>query len=115
MEPRIALAYDVLGVRPSAAREDVQRAFRQIVKRSHPDVDPSPGATERFDRAVQAYRTVTSAQAAPPVARSFDAQPEPLARFPGPDVARSRLELLAAAALSLIAIIGALQLIPLLV
>src|SRR6476646_2080488 len=33
--------YDVLGIKPEASAEDVQKAFRKLAKKHHPDLNPS--------------------------------------------------------------------------
>ncbi|PRW60703.1 Pleiotropic drug resistance 1 [Chlorella sorokiniana] len=38
----------VLGLPPTASREDVKAAFRRLALKVHPDVDPSPQAAARF-------------------------------------------------------------------
>lgn len=40
--------FSVLGLPPTASREDVKAAFRRLALKVHPDVDPSPQAAARF-------------------------------------------------------------------
>lgn len=47
--------YATLGLRRNAGRQDVKRAYRDLAKRYHPDVDPSPLAAERFMAVHSAY------------------------------------------------------------
>ncbi|MFT4880081.1 MAG: curved DNA-binding protein CbpA [Salinirussus sp.] len=42
--------YSVLGVQPDADRETVERAYRERVKESHPDVSDDPDAPREFAR-----------------------------------------------------------------
>ena len=42
--------YRVLGIETDADRETIQRAYREHVKETHPDVSDSPDAAERFKR-----------------------------------------------------------------
>jgi hypothetical protein len=42
--------YGVLGVAEDADDRTIERAYRERVKRAHPDVSDDPGATERFKR-----------------------------------------------------------------
>jgi curved DNA-binding protein CbpA len=42
--------YMVLGIETDADREAIQRAYREHVKETHPDVSDSPDAAERFKR-----------------------------------------------------------------
>jgi DnaJ domain len=50
--------YATLGIQRSAAPEEIKRAYRDLVKRLHPDRDPSPRAAERFMGVHQAYETL---------------------------------------------------------
>src|SRR4051794_6315751 len=47
--------YQVLGVDRSAGQEEIQRAYRKLARRLHPDVSRDPGAEERFKRVNEAY------------------------------------------------------------
>jgi curved DNA-binding protein len=47
--------YEVLGVPRTAGAEEIQRAYRQLARRNHPDVNRDPGAEERFKRIAEAY------------------------------------------------------------
>jgi len=49
-------AFEVLGIDEDATRAEVRRAWRRLAKRTHPDVDGSPEAARRFQRARRAYR-----------------------------------------------------------
>lgn len=40
--------FEVLGLPPTASREEVKGAFRRLALKCHPDVDPSPQAAARF-------------------------------------------------------------------
>src|SRR4051794_4107820 len=42
--------YEVLGLDRSASREDVQRTYRKLARRYHPDVSREPDAEETFKR-----------------------------------------------------------------
>ena len=42
--------YGALGVKPGASDVEVQQAWREVVKRWHPDTNPSPDAAERMKR-----------------------------------------------------------------
>ena len=50
--------YAVLGVARDASAEDIQRAYRKLARQSHPDVDKSEGATQRFQRIQEAYEVL---------------------------------------------------------
>jgi curved DNA-binding protein len=47
--------YDVLGVPRDASPQDIQRAYRQLARRHHPDVNKEPGAEDRFKDITEAY------------------------------------------------------------
>jgi hypothetical protein len=45
----------ILGLRPEANEAEVKSAFRRLVKKYHPDINPSPKAQERFIELKKAY------------------------------------------------------------
>jgi curved DNA-binding protein CbpA len=73
--------YAELGVSRDASSEEIRRAYRQVARRHHPDVNRDPGGPERFAAAARAYEILND-----PAARArYDY------RFPGPvPVRRSR-------------------------
>ncbi|MFI5909119.1 DnaJ C-terminal domain-containing protein [Dactylosporangium sp. NPDC051541] len=52
--------YEVLGLHRGAGREEVQRAFRRLARRFHPDVSAEAGAEERFKEISTAYRVLVA-------------------------------------------------------
>lgn len=50
--------YRILGVGRNADVSEVKTAFRSLARRSHPDVDKSPGAKERFVAILEAYEVL---------------------------------------------------------
>ncbi len=48
--------WDVLGVAPGASPEQIKKAFREQVKRCHPDVCPAPDAGRRLEALLCAYQ-----------------------------------------------------------
>ena len=50
--------YDVLGVSRGATAEDIQRAYRVLARRYHPDVNSDPAAEERFKEINEAYHVL---------------------------------------------------------
>jgi curved DNA-binding protein len=50
--------YSVLGVARDASREDIQRAYRKLARKQHPDVDKTAGATQRFQQLQEAYEVL---------------------------------------------------------
>ena len=62
--------YSVLGISRSASDKDIQRAFRTLAKKLHPDVNPGDdAAAERFKKISQAYELLGD----PEKRRRFDA------------------------------------------
>lgn len=50
--------YDILGVSPDAAPDEIRAAYRKLAKQYHPDMNPDPDAGERFIAIQQAYETL---------------------------------------------------------
>lgn len=59
--------YEVLGVNPSATDEQVQKAYRALARKCHPDADPSAEAAIRFARITEAHRTLQRTRLRAPV------------------------------------------------
>lgn len=53
--------YKELGVKRDAAPEEIQRAYRKIARKYHPDVNKEAGAEDRFKRAAEAYEVLKDA------------------------------------------------------
>src|SRR3954468_19937009 len=51
--------YGVLGLRPGASDADIKRAYRKLARDLHPDVNPEPGAKDRFQEVSRAYEALT--------------------------------------------------------
>ncbi|GAA2349206.1 J domain-containing protein [Dactylosporangium salmoneum] len=51
--------YRVLGVPRTATAEEIQRAYRTLARRSHPDVNKEPGAEDRFKQITEAYHVLS--------------------------------------------------------
>ncbi|MDN3294329.1 DnaJ C-terminal domain-containing protein [Streptomyces ficellus] len=51
--------YDVLGVSRNASTEEIQRAYRGLARRWHPDLNKDPGAEERFKEISEAYEVLS--------------------------------------------------------
>ncbi|MBX3386605.1 MAG: DnaJ domain-containing protein [Phycisphaeraceae bacterium] len=62
--------YQTLGIDPSAGGDQIREAYRALAKRLHPDVDPRPGAAERFRAVLHAYEVLTSSESR----RAYDAE-----------------------------------------
>ena len=48
-------AFGVLGVSPDASTKEIERAYRRLARKYHPDVNRSPNARQKFVRINQAY------------------------------------------------------------
>lgn len=46
--------YRTLGIDRRASQDEVARAFREMVRRTHPDIDPSPAATAQLLAVIEA-------------------------------------------------------------
>ncbi|MBO0871758.1 MAG: J domain-containing protein [Pseudonocardia sp.] len=60
--------YDALGVSRDASAEDIQRAYRKLARRYHPDVNKDPEAAERFREIGEAYDVLSD----PDTRRRYD-------------------------------------------
>ncbi len=54
--------YEVLGVSKNASADEIKRAYRQLAKKYHPDVNKEPGAEEKFKEINEAYDTLSDEQ-----------------------------------------------------
>jgi curved DNA-binding protein len=70
--------YEVLGVGRDASAQEIQRAYRKLARRAHPDVDKSPGAEDRFKEINEAYHVLSD----PERRRRYD-QPAPQPQMQG--------------------------------
>jgi curved DNA-binding protein CbpA len=81
--------YAELGVSRDASSEEIRRAYRQVARRHHPDVNRDPGGPERFAAAARAYEILSD-----PAARDrYDnraLRPVPIRRSPNPRPAVGR-------------------------
>lgn len=51
--------YEILGVGRNATQEEIRRAYRQLARRLHPDVNGSPDAEQRFKEIAGAYEILS--------------------------------------------------------
>ncbi|MEU0562418.1 J domain-containing protein [Dactylosporangium sp. NPDC006015] len=51
--------YQVLGVARTATPEEIQRAYRTLARRQHPDINKEPGAEDRFKEINEAYHVLS--------------------------------------------------------
>jgi curved DNA-binding protein len=50
--------YGILGLRRDASQEDIQKAYRKLARKHHPDVNQEAGAEERFKDIGEAYEVL---------------------------------------------------------
>lgn len=50
--------YATLGVPRSASSEEIQKAYRKLARKYHPDVNPSPEAESRFKEITESYEVL---------------------------------------------------------
>ncbi|ROS54554.1 molecular chaperone DnaJ [Frigoribacterium sp. PhB24] len=65
--------YDVLGVDRQATPEEIKKAYRKLARELHPDVNPSPEASERFKDVTHAYDVLSD----PQQRERYDLGPQP--------------------------------------
>jgi curved DNA-binding protein len=70
--------YKVLGVGRDASAQDIQRAYRKLARRYHPDVDKTPGSEDRFKEINEAYHVLSD-----PERRQRYDRPQPEQAFYG--------------------------------
>ncbi|MEV5752397.1 DnaJ C-terminal domain-containing protein [Actinoallomurus sp. NPDC052308] len=73
--------YEILGVPRTAGQEEIQRAYRKLARKYHPDVNKAPDAEDRFKEASEAYAVLSD----PEQRKRYDAFGEDFRRVP-PDV-----------------------------
>jgi hypothetical protein len=62
-EPVEQTLYEVLGLQPNAASDEIRSAYRTLVKKLHPDLNPNDEeAQEAFKRVTTAYRILNDAE-----------------------------------------------------
>src|SRR3989338_8708344 len=54
--------YDVLGLHKSASQEDVKRAYKELAKKYHPDINKEEGVEEKFKEVLEAYTVLNDPQ-----------------------------------------------------
>ena len=57
--------YSVLGLSQSATKTEIQKAYRKLAKKYHPDVSVEPNAEEKFKDVAAAYEALTKEQNEP--------------------------------------------------
>lgn len=60
--PKNTNFYQVLGVERDATHEEIRAAYKRVIRQTHPDVNPSPEATDQFIAAQEAFRWLSDPQ-----------------------------------------------------
>lgn len=50
--------YEILGIQRTAAQDEIQRAYRKLARKYHPDVNKSAGAEDKFKEINEAYEVL---------------------------------------------------------
>jgi curved DNA-binding protein CbpA len=59
---KLASYYEVLGLTPKSTQKEIKRAYFQLAKQYHPDVNPSPDAAKKFAEINEAYEFLSDPQ-----------------------------------------------------
>ncbi|TGA99573.1 molecular chaperone DnaJ [Sporolactobacillus shoreae] len=54
--------YEILGVGKDASKDEIKKAFRQLARKYHPDVNKSTDAPEKFKEVTKAYEVLSDPQ-----------------------------------------------------
>lgn len=54
--------YEVLGLSKGASEGEIKKAYRQLAKKYHPDINKEPGADEKFKEVNEAYSILSDAE-----------------------------------------------------
>lgn len=71
--------YEVLGLSRDATADQIQRAFRTLARKFHPDVNKDPAAEDRFKEINEAYHVLSD----PETRKRYDRFGEDFRQVPG--------------------------------
>jgi len=63
--------YDVLGISKNASEFDIKKAYRQLAKKYHPDLNKGPDANDKFIEVHKAYNKLLNPEVEPSFLDSF--------------------------------------------
>ena len=70
--------YEILGVKRTASADEIQRAYRKLARKWHPDVNTEPGAEDRFKAISEANEVLSD----PDMRKKYDAFGEDFRKVP---------------------------------
>lgn len=56
----VSEAYELLGLKNNASKDEVKKAFRKMAQKYHPDVNKEPDAEDKFKKINEAYQLIES-------------------------------------------------------
>jgi molecular chaperone DnaJ len=71
--------YQTLGVDRDASFDDIKKVYRKLAREYHPDVNPDPGAAEKFKEITTAYEILSD----PDKRQRYDLGGDPFSQFGG--------------------------------
>ncbi|MBN1941024.1 MAG: molecular chaperone DnaJ [Candidatus Diapherotrites archaeon] len=54
--------YETLGLKKEASPEEIKRAYKELAKKYHPDLNKEPGAEEKFKEILESYQILSDPQ-----------------------------------------------------
>ena len=54
--------YNILGISKNASQQEIQKAYKKLAKKYHPDISKEPNAEEKFKEVQQAYSVLGNEQ-----------------------------------------------------